>query len=328
MRVGLELRGNRRHRKVVALEALDLVEAVDDQEDLADALLELAGGGALHVEDAEAVAPGQQALGLGIVAGMGAGIPRHRVAQHRVGPRQRVVVGGDEAARLCLVGDLYQGEDVALGVAVVVAVADLDGGFGREQSPLDLDTIADLQKVPDLLAKRGYKLDDIMAGKYGPPGGALMLFRSYPRLPFYEQVHDNYPFHTDTGRMHSYSDDPTAIDCGENFIVHREGPEATPYLPNVIVSSNPLVRPNDYGIPLDAEHWDERTVRNVKLPWHQVKTSSTGASQRGSCRVPANFVNHGRIPLATRSAAQRRISSPLRKPAGELTSSVSPTRTT
>ena len=31
--------------------------------------------------------------------------------------------------------------------------------------------------------------------------------------------------------------------CGENFIVHREGPEATPYLPNVIVSSNPLVRP-------------------------------------------------------------------------------------
>ena len=38
-----------------------------------------------------------------------------------------------------------------------------------------------------------------------------------------------------------------------------KGPEATPYLPNVIVSSNPLVRPNDYGIPLTAEHWDERT---------------------------------------------------------------------
>jgi hypothetical protein len=25
--------------------------------------------------------------------------------------------------------------------------------------------------------------------------------------------------------------------------------------------------PNDYGIPLDAEHWDERTVRNVKMSW-------------------------------------------------------------
>lgn len=38
---------------------------------------------------------------------------------------------------------------------------DLDGGFGREQSPLDLDTIADLQTLPALLAKRGYKEADI-----------------------------------------------------------------------------------------------------------------------------------------------------------------------
>lgn len=38
---------------------------------------------------------------------------------------------------------------------------DLDGGFGKEQSPLDLDTIADLQKIPDLLRKRGYDADAI-----------------------------------------------------------------------------------------------------------------------------------------------------------------------
>lgn len=38
---------------------------------------------------------------------------------------------------------------------------DLDGGFGREQSPHDLDTIADLQKFPALLAKRGYSHADI-----------------------------------------------------------------------------------------------------------------------------------------------------------------------
>ena len=41
--------------------------------------------------------------------------------------------------------------------------SDLDGGFGREQSPADLDTIADLQKVPDLLADRGYHDEDIAA---------------------------------------------------------------------------------------------------------------------------------------------------------------------
>jgi membrane dipeptidase len=38
---------------------------------------------------------------------------------------------------------------------------DLDGGFGTEQTPADLDSIADLQRVPDLLRKRGYKEIDI-----------------------------------------------------------------------------------------------------------------------------------------------------------------------
>ncbi|MGB5204048.1 MAG: membrane dipeptidase [Eudoraea sp.] len=38
---------------------------------------------------------------------------------------------------------------------------DLDGGFGREQSPADINTIADLQKLPNLLYKRGYNNKDI-----------------------------------------------------------------------------------------------------------------------------------------------------------------------
>ncbi|RIV42007.1 dipeptidase [Flagellimonas pelagia] len=38
---------------------------------------------------------------------------------------------------------------------------DLDGGYGLEQSPADMDTIADLQKVPDLLKTRGYSPSDI-----------------------------------------------------------------------------------------------------------------------------------------------------------------------
>jgi len=39
--------------------------------------------------------------------------------------------------------------------------SDLDGAFGTEQSPSDLETIADLQKIPDLLRKRGYSEQDI-----------------------------------------------------------------------------------------------------------------------------------------------------------------------
>ena len=40
--------------------------------------------------------------------------------------------------------------------------SDLDGGFGREQSPADLDTIADLQRIPDLLSNRGYSTESVV----------------------------------------------------------------------------------------------------------------------------------------------------------------------
>jgi membrane dipeptidase len=39
--------------------------------------------------------------------------------------------------------------------------SDLDGGFGKEQSPSDLDTIADLAKIADILTSRGYTEADI-----------------------------------------------------------------------------------------------------------------------------------------------------------------------
>lgn len=39
--------------------------------------------------------------------------------------------------------------------------SDLDGGYGREQSPYDLETIADLQKFVGLLSNRGYQQEDI-----------------------------------------------------------------------------------------------------------------------------------------------------------------------
>jgi membrane dipeptidase len=45
--------------------------------------------------------------------------------------------------------------------------SDLDGGFGRDQSPADLDTIADLQQIGALLAERGYSADDIAAIMHG-----------------------------------------------------------------------------------------------------------------------------------------------------------------
>lgn len=45
--------------------------------------------------------------------------------------------------------------------------SDLDGAFGKEQCPYDLDTIADLQKLTFLFTKRGYSSKDIENIMYG-----------------------------------------------------------------------------------------------------------------------------------------------------------------
>lgn len=39
--------------------------------------------------------------------------------------------------------------------------SDLDGAFGKEQCPYDLETIADLQKIPDLFRQKGYTETDV-----------------------------------------------------------------------------------------------------------------------------------------------------------------------
>jgi nitrate reductase alpha subunit len=135
-----------------------------------------------------------------------------------------------------------------------------------------------------------YNVDKFLAGEYGgEPGAGLMLFRTYPRVPFWEQVHDSIPFYTDSGRLHSYCDLPEAIEYGENLCVHREAVEATPYLPNVIVSTSPFVRPVDFGIPLDTLDPDLRQVRNIKMPWEQVKQTANplwGQGYQFFCSTP------------------------------------------
>jgi membrane dipeptidase len=47
--------------------------------------------------------------------------------------------------------------------------SDLDGAFGKEQCPYDIDTIADLQKLRGILATRGYKpeeIENVMGGNW------------------------------------------------------------------------------------------------------------------------------------------------------------------
>jgi membrane dipeptidase len=50
--------------------------------------------------------------------------------------------------------------------------SDLDGGFGREQCPYDIETISDLTKISGLLFKRGYNQKDVE----GVMGGNWLRF--------------------------------------------------------------------------------------------------------------------------------------------------------
>jgi membrane dipeptidase len=45
--------------------------------------------------------------------------------------------------------------------------SDLDGAFGREQSPADVESIADLARIPDLLRARGYSDEDVRSIAHG-----------------------------------------------------------------------------------------------------------------------------------------------------------------
>jgi membrane dipeptidase len=53
------------------------------------------------------------------------------------------------------------------GVRHIAIGSDLDGGFGTEQTPRELETIADLQKLSGILKKRGYSNEDIDAIFFG-----------------------------------------------------------------------------------------------------------------------------------------------------------------
>ena len=45
--------------------------------------------------------------------------------------------------------------------------SDLDGGYGTEQTPMDLKSIADLQRLTTILADRGYSQEDVEAIMHG-----------------------------------------------------------------------------------------------------------------------------------------------------------------
>ncbi len=175
--------------------------------------------------------------------------------------------------------DSRQDTEVFAGVAAKLAELTGDNRY-RDYWKFILEgkTEVYVQRVLDAcITTQGYKVEDLLK----QDRGAMMLFRTYPRITGWEQIQESKPFYNKTGRLEFYRDEDEFIEYGENLIVFREPVEATPYLPNVIVATHPAIRPNDYGIPLTATSADERSVRNVKMPWKEVKKTKNFLWEKG-----------------------------------------------
>ncbi len=121
---------------------------------------------------------------------------------------------------------------------------------------------------------RGYKIEELEnKAKEGIP--ALVLFRTYPKVPGWEQHQESKPWYTKTGRLEFYREEPEFIEHGENLPVYREPIDATFYEPNVIVSKQldylKPSSPETYGLKRDDLSVEVRQVRNIVKTWAELK---------------------------------------------------------
>ena len=64
----------------------------------------------------------------------------------------------------------------------------------------------------------GYSADTMLKSEKG----WMLMVRTYPRHPFWEETNESKPQWTRTGRYENYRTEPEAIEYGENFISNRE----------------------------------------------------------------------------------------------------------
>ncbi len=138
-------------------------------------------------------------------------------------------------------------------------------------------TDAYLQRILDHSSNtKGYRFSELEArASQGIP--ALLNSRTSPKAVGYDQIADNRPWYTKTGRLEFYREEDEFIEAGENLPVHREPVDSTFHEPNVIVAPpHEALRPagpEAYGVAKDDLSCETRCGRNVVLSWRETKAS-------------------------------------------------------
>lgn len=173
-------------------------------------------------------------------------------------------------------------QDIEVFAGVAGALGDLTGEprFKRHWQFVGEDNVeVYLQRIIDASSTlRGYNARKMIAADTG----FLTLFRTYPRIPGWEQIQESKPFFTRTGRLELYREEDEWISQGENLVVHREPIEATPYQPRVIIAkaSFDALRPHDYGI-LPEDTTDGKALFNRRMSTGEMLNSSNPLLKRG-----------------------------------------------
>ena len=132
-----------------------------------------------------------------------------------------------------------------------------------------------LQRIFDhSTAMRGYRVEELVKqAEKGIP--ALMMSRTYPKWVGYEQMVEDRPWYTKSGRLEFYRDEEEFLINGENLAVYREPIDSTFYEPNVIVAKpHPAIKPetpDKWGADPNDLRAYVRQGRNVVKPWSEVK---------------------------------------------------------
>lgn len=129
-------------------------------------------------------------------------------------------------------------------------------------------------------------------------GPERLKLKTYPRIPFYTQVHDDRPFYTKTGRMEFHKEEDRLIQLGRDDLQHIESPEGTPYGRNQRWSdakdeTNPLYD-EGYQFYYNTPHPKYRThsswgMTDWNLLWSSRDFGTASADPEGTERLVEDF---------------------------------------
>ncbi|MFC4450917.1 molybdopterin-containing oxidoreductase family protein [Halorussus aquaticus] len=193
------------------------------------------------------------------------------------------------------------------GEVLAMVAEKLDEKIPREERNVDsyrsyfsefLDEDGDVRKYIQETLDHGITTEDIDVADL-EDGPERLNLKTYPRVPFYSQVHDDRPFYTKTGRMEFHKEEDRFVDLGREDLDHIESVEGTPYgvnqkWPEAGEQENPLYHDEGYQFYYNTPHSKYRThsswgMTDWNLIWSARDFGSTSADPEGTERLIDDF---------------------------------------